>query len=189
MVSDYDSDSSDDDSIDDCHGTQTPKPTAQSPRVSTFTSAPAFNTRSKQRSITQETILHNINFAANPFTPQKAAHRNYPFGVLNAVLDKESGELMEYKHLVANPKYRTIWTQAYGKELGRLAQGLPNIVDGTDTIKFIHKHDVPTERCKKMSPTADLSPASDLKRRIHIEYDLLSVEIVSTSQVTAAPLQ
>jgi hypothetical protein len=151
MVSDYDSDSSDDDSIDDCHGTQTPKPTAQSPRVSTFTSAPAFNTRSKQRSITQETILHNINFAANPFTPQKAAHRNYPFGVLNAVLDKESGELMEYKHLVANPKYRTIWTQAYGKELGRLAQGLPNIVDGTDTIKFIHKHDVPTERFKDVT--------------------------------------
>ena len=58
---------------------------------------------------------------------------------------------MEYKHLVANPKYRTIWTQAYGKELGRLAQGLPNIVDGTDTIKFIHKHDVPTERCKDVT--------------------------------------
>ncbi len=127
MVSDYDSDSSDDDSIDDCHSTQTPKPTAQHPRVSTFTSSPAFNTRSKQRSITQETILHNIDFAASPFTPQQAAHCNFPFGILNAVHNKETGELMEYKHLAANPKHCTIWTRAYGKELGCLVQGLPNI--------------------------------------------------------------
>jgi hypothetical protein len=61
MVSDYDSDSSDDDSIDDSHGTQTPKPSSQPPRVRSFTSAPAFNTHCKQRSITQETILHNIS--------------------------------------------------------------------------------------------------------------------------------
>ena len=58
---------------------------------------------------------------------------------------------MECKNLEANPKYRTIWTQAYGKELGRLAHGLPNIFNGIDTIKFIHKYDVPTKRCKDVT--------------------------------------
>ena len=68
--------------------------------------------------------------------------------MLNAVLNNETGELMEYRHLVSNPKYRDTWKNAYGKELGRLAQGLPGIVQGTNTIVFIRRADVPPDRWK-----------------------------------------
>ena len=50
---------------------------------------------------------------------------------------------MEYRHLIGNPKYREIWGQAYGNELGRLAQGMEGRVKVTNTIFFISKEDLP----------------------------------------------
>ncbi len=38
----------------------------------------------------------------------------------NSVLD-EQGELLEYCHLISNPKTRATWTHSYSKELGWLA--------------------------------------------------------------------
>ena len=61
-------------------------------------------------------------------------------------MNEEKGELMEYRHLIGNPKYRELWKNSYGNELGRLAQGMPGRVEGTDTIFFIHKKDVPAHR-------------------------------------------
>ena len=58
-------------------------------------------------------------------------------------MNKETGELMEYRHLIGNPKYRELWQNSYGNELARLAQGMPGRVKGTDKILFIHKKDVP----------------------------------------------
>jgi len=40
----------------------------------------------------------------------------------------------------------TIWSRAMAMELGRLAQGLPGLVDGTNTIRFIHHRDKPANR-------------------------------------------
>ena len=77
-----------------------------------------------------------INIQQPNFSPQKASARKYPKEVLAAVLNEETGELMEYRHLIANPKYRPIWKPAYGKEIGRLAQGIPGVVEGTNTIVF-----------------------------------------------------
>ncbi len=54
----------------------------------------------------------------------------------NSVLE-EHGELLEYWHLIANPKTRATWTHLYGNELGRLVQGMPGRAKGTDTIFFI----------------------------------------------------
>ena len=45
--------------------------------------------------------------------------------VLAAVLNEEKDKLMEYCHLIGNPKYRELWKNSYGNELGRLAQGIP----------------------------------------------------------------
>jgi hypothetical protein len=70
----------------------------------------------------------------------------FPTDFLNAVLNEDTGELMEYRHLIKDPKYSTTWRKAYGKELGRLAQGIPGLVQGTNTIVFIAKDDVPTDR-------------------------------------------
>ena len=58
---------------------------------------------------------------------------------------------MEYQHLIAEPKYRKVWKPAYGKELGRLAQGLEGIVDRTNTIAFIFKNEVPADRWRDVT--------------------------------------
>jgi hypothetical protein len=42
----------------------------------------------------------------------------------NFVISKQ-GELLEYCHLIANPKTLATWTNSYGNKLGRLAQGMP----------------------------------------------------------------
>ena len=57
----------------------------------------------------------------------------------NAVLDEDTGELMEYRHLMKNPKYRQLYGKSYAKELGRLAQGMPGQVEGTNTFFSLTK--------------------------------------------------
>ena len=49
--------------------------------------------------------------------------------IAGAVLDGATGELLEYRHLLKNPAYREVWGVAYGKEVGRLAQGLDGFVE------------------------------------------------------------
>jgi hypothetical protein len=68
----------------------------------------------------------------------------------NSVINKK-GELLEYRHLVANPKTRRTWTHSYGNELERLAQGMPSCTKGMDTIFFIPRHKVPKERTKDVT--------------------------------------
>jgi len=69
-----------------------------------------------------------------PFSPQQAASRNYP-----AVLDDETGDLLEYRHLMKHSKYKDIWTKSFGTETRRLATT-------TETIFFIKKDEIPQER-------------------------------------------
>eukprot|EP00804_Cyclotella_cryptica_P013054 CCRYP_002367-RE/>CCRYP_002367-RE protein AED:0.37 eAED:0.37 QI:0/0/0/1/0/0/2/0/323 len=78
---------------------------------------------------------------------------------------------MEYRHLIANPKYRDTWTSAYGKELGRLAQGLPGTVAGTNTIVFISKADIPSDRWRDVTYgriVANFRPEKDDPHRIRL---------------------
>ena len=55
---------------------------------------------------------------------------------------------MEYLHLIGNPKYRALWIKSYGNELGRLAQGMPVWVKGTNIIFFVDKADISVDRWK-----------------------------------------
>ena len=83
-------------------------------------------------------------------TPKALSQRRFPIAmintVINAVLDEDTGELMEYCRLMKNPKYRPLYRNSYAKGLGRLAQGMPGLTDGTNTIFFIPKKDVPVNR-------------------------------------------
>eukprot|EP00804_Cyclotella_cryptica_P020002 CCRYP_007863-RA/>CCRYP_007863-RA protein AED:0.32 eAED:0.31 QI:0/0/0/1/0/0/3/0/485 len=154
VVSDYDSDfrASDDESV----SAQLPRPQSPptSPRVtplqtmpphpmvSTPPTAPAYNTRSHVQTITQETILHLLHNTQTPPTPLQ---------LQPAILATDTGELLEYHHLIKNPKYSTIWKNAYGKELGRLAQGVFGTVQGTNTIVFIAPGQTPANRQKDIT--------------------------------------
>ena len=59
--------------------------------------------------------------------------------MLNAVLDEETEELMEMRHLMKNPKYRKVWGTSYGNKLRQLAKGIPVRVEGKNIIIFINK--------------------------------------------------
>jgi hypothetical protein len=63
----------------------------------------------------------------------------------------DNGELLEYRHLVSNHKTRATWPHSYGKEFGRLAQGMPGWNTGTNTIFFIKKNQVPHDRAKDVT--------------------------------------
>ncbi len=60
-----------------------------------------------------------------PFTAQQAALRKYPLQFLcnltYAVLNDETSDLLEYRHLMEHPKYKDIWTKSFGTEIRRLA--------------------------------------------------------------------
>jgi hypothetical protein len=45
--------------------------------------------------------------------------------------------------LLVNPKYKELWSKSYAIELGHLAQGIPSISKGADTVIFIGQDDVP----------------------------------------------
>ena len=94
-------------------------------------SAPLHNTRScvQPMTITQE--VNNAMLVESNFCISQAniARRKDPHKLLcefvGAVLDKETGELMEYWHLMSNPKYCDVWSRSSGNEIGRLVQGMP----------------------------------------------------------------
>jgi len=53
------------------------------------------------------------------------------FEMAGAVLDHTTGELLESRHLIRRPAYQKIWGNAFDKEIGRFAQGIPGVVEGT----------------------------------------------------------
>jgi hypothetical protein len=76
--------------------------------------SPAANTclQQKVRTITKDYLFHLMDTPELPrlFTNQQAASRRYPLQFLcnfaNAVLDDETGNLLEYRHLHKHPKYK-----------------------------------------------------------------------------------
>ena len=89
--------------------------------------APARNTRAQRRTLTQEVMYFGMNIMSTPATPKHLASRKFPM------------KLLEYRYLRINPQYRQVWGKLFGDEIGRLAQGMPNRVDGTDTMFLLTK--------------------------------------------------
>ena len=64
----------------------------------------------------------------------------------HAIFDEESGQMLKYRKLITHPKYKEAWTHSSANEFGRLAQGVGTRINGTNTIFFIGKHEVPADR-------------------------------------------
>ena len=63
-----------------------------------------------------------------------------------AVMDKETGQLLNYKQLLRSAKYKKQWSISLDNKFGRLANGIDNrIKNPTNTIKFIRKKDIPQD--------------------------------------------
>ena len=67
-------------------------------------------------------------------------------GLINALIDDETGQTLEYKQLISDPKTKALWSTSAANEFGRLAQGIDDHVIGTDTIKLITVKDLPAGR-------------------------------------------
>ena len=82
-----------------------------------------------------------------PATPRQLASRKFPMKLLceiaGAVLDGDTGEMVEYRHLRISPRYRDVWGEFFGNENGRLAQGMPGRVEETYTLFFINEEKIP----------------------------------------------
>ncbi len=110
-------------------------------------SLPAINTRQhcQTRTLTQDYMCHMMEVPGYkaPFTPAQAAACKYPLQFLcdfaYAILDKDTSDLLEYCHLIKHPKYRSTWSQSFGKDIRQLATT-------TETIVFINKHQIPKDR-------------------------------------------
>ncbi len=69
-----------------------------------------------------------------------------------AVMDADTGKLLNYRQLLRNSKYREAWSLSSANEFGRLANGIGGrIKNPTNTIEFIFQHEVPTERMKDVT--------------------------------------
>ena len=62
-----------------------------------------------------------------------------------------------------------VWTQAVSNELGRLAQGLGSHIDGSNTIDFIHRHEVPaTAKVTYANMVCDYRPLKAEPNRVRL---------------------
>ncbi len=77
--------------------------------------------------------------------PAQLAQQKFPIVLLKAVLNNDTGKLMEMRHLLRNPKYTKLWGKSYTKDFGRLIQGVSG-TKGTDTIVFIRYNKIPLDR-------------------------------------------
>ena len=76
------------------------------------------------------------------------------------VLDEETGQLMEYRQLLKQPKYSATWTTSYSNEMVHLCQGVGRNTEGTgqlnegaDTFFVIHYNEIPADRRKEITYT------------------------------------
>ncbi len=69
-----------------------------------------------------------------------------------AVMDADTGKLLNYRQLMRSTKYRQAWSLSPANKFGRLVNGIRGrIKNPTNTIEFIFQHKVPTERMKDVS--------------------------------------
>ena len=95
--------------------------------------------------------------------------------IANAVLNPETGQMMEYHHLM---KHRTlnmqaIWTTSAANELGRLFQGVGSNtnggqrIKGTNTFFFIPKNKVPNKKIQDITYARIVCTIRDMKEDKH----------------------
>ena len=110
--------------------------------------SPAMRTRSRARTITQQ-LLSAMEHKLPTRMKEKVIDEVYHY--TNEVMDPDTGELLNYRQLMQHPKLKEDWIPASSNKFGRLAQGVGGRVEGTNTIFFIDKDDIPPDRRKDVT--------------------------------------
>ena len=88
---------------------------------------------------------------------------------INAILNSVTGNMMEYRHLIVDPATREVWEKLSAKTFGRLMKGFKRGIHGTDTMKFIQKHEVPyNKKATYARIVCDYRPQKEEKERTRI---------------------
>ena len=112
---------------------------------------PAHRTRSHTHTVAQENMFSCADIMQLNMSQRKLAGRKSPIKMINAVLNKETGELMEYQHVMKNAKYCRLYETSYSTELVRVAQGIPGQAEGTDMLFFFDKNSIPVDRWRDIT--------------------------------------
>ena len=90
--------------------------------------------------------------------------------VANHVIDESTGKILQYKDLINRDEAtRILWNRSFANELGRLAQGVGNRYPGTNTIFFIHHHQMPKDRKATYGRiVVDLKPHKEEQERTRL---------------------
>jgi hypothetical protein len=69
-----------------------------------------------------------------------------------AVMDADTGKLLNYCQLMQSTKYPDAWSLSSANKFGRVANGVGGCIKNpTNTIQFVHQHEVPKERMKDIT--------------------------------------
>ena len=99
--------------------------------------APPVSRLPRTRAQHRATPVHLINSATTcPLNP---------INFIGAVVDDDTGDVLEYRHLIKSATHRAVWQRSFANELGRLFQGVRD-VKGTNTCFFIAKTGVPSHK-------------------------------------------
>jgi hypothetical protein len=66
--------------------------------------------------------------------------------MINAIVDRTIAQLLEFRHIIADPKTRPTWMTPAANESSQLMDGLSRGNEGTNTMSFIRKTQVPKDR-------------------------------------------
>jgi hypothetical protein len=94
-----------------------------------------------------------------------------PAEFANSVTDPLTGKQLEYRQLITDPRTKKLWLHSSANEFGRLAQGVGGRIKGTNTIFFIHQHEVP----KGKTPTYGRFVCSERPQKAEQERTRLTV--------------
>jgi hypothetical protein len=102
---------------------------------------PRYNTRAlaRQQAAHQAQTLSPRIFRPIAFT----THQNINMPMDNSVINEDNGASLECRHLIKDTSTFTIWNKAAANEFGRLAQGVGDRIEGSNTIVFIPRQAVP----------------------------------------------
>ena len=90
-------------------------------------------------------MLAYLNVAQRKLTPDQSVQRKFLLEILSAVLDEDTGALMDYQKLKKKSKNRNLYQNSYAKDIWQLSHGMPGLVGGTNTMFFMDKKEVPVD--------------------------------------------
>ena len=69
----------------------------------------------------------------------------------NSIIDDETGESLEYRHLIKLDKHKKTWVKYFANDMGCLTKGVGYIVKGVDAIFSLVHDKISTDRRKDVT--------------------------------------